>query len=64
MSDIDYKALLAKYIRHVRDVEGVTFIDHGSYDTEDLTNEERRILHELEADDPPNGLPPYTDATP
>lgn len=34
MADIDYKALLAKYLDHVADCEGAFFLDHlTAYDT-------------------------------
>jgi hypothetical protein len=46
---MDYKALLKKYIRHVFDHEGVTFISSGTMPTE-FTDAERTELEALEAE--------------
>jgi hypothetical protein len=43
--DIDYEALLEKYIEHVGECEGVTFVDYPS-DVQ-FTDEERAELRRL-----------------
>jgi chromatin remodeling complex protein RSC6 len=47
---MDYKHLLYKYIKHVSEEEGVTFIEGMSddYDSEDFSKEERRELIALD----------------
>lgn len=47
--NVDYRALLKKYIAHVASCEGTTFIDHWSPPNDDpLTSEEVTELKKLE----------------
>lgn len=46
-SEVRWRALLHKYINHVADCEGTDFIDDHSFDTPDLTPEERTMLQEV-----------------
>lgn len=46
--EIDYKDLLTKYIQHIINCEGITFIDRGGYgDDYVFTDREKEILYEL-----------------
>lgn len=49
-NDIDYKALLKNYIRHVVACEGVSFIDNsgGDYDENLFTKSEWEELQKLD----------------
>lgn len=40
---MDYKALLAKYMAHVRDIEGIDFTDRGSLIESDVNFTEDEI---------------------
>ena len=43
-NNIDYKALLSKYITHVTNSEGVNFISDNYVDSEDFTEEELKHI--------------------
>jgi hypothetical protein len=45
---IDYKALLRKYMRHVLDTEGVTFVDYLDIDDSDFTPVEVAALQNMD----------------
>lgn len=46
-SEVRWRALLHKYINHVANCEGTDFIEDHSFDTPDLTPEERAMLREV-----------------
>lgn len=46
-SEVRWRALLAKYMLHVEDMEGENFINHRHYDGPQLTEEDRQLLTEL-----------------
>ena len=49
MTDIDFRLLLEKYIRYVKESEGVDFIEFGKqYGTDiEFTKEEWDVLHTI-----------------
>lgn len=46
-SEVRWRDLLARYILHIKDTEGVTYIDGAAYDVPPLTAEDRQLLTAL-----------------
>lgn len=58
---LDYRNLLARYMCHIIQHEGVSFIHHGPYPRDiELGDDEKAILDEIEAEIKILGIPPKT----